>query len=94
VRFPSLEAQAIPEITYIDGMDLDKWEKDLDRISGQKREKGTIDFLIDGEEYFPRLMEAFDTAQESIDIRTYIFDNDDYALEDKRSLARQSMADR
>jgi phosphatidylserine/phosphatidylglycerophosphate/cardiolipin synthase-like enzyme len=90
VRFPSLEAQAIPEITYVDGMDLDKWEKDLDRISGQKREKGTIDFLIDGEEYFPRLMEAFDTARESIDIRTYIFDNDDFALEVADHLKRRS----
>ena len=61
-------------------MDLEQWEKDLDRISGAKSSKGTISFLVDGEEYFHRLLETIDTADDSIDIRTYIFDNDDYAV--------------
>ena len=80
VQFPALEREAIPEVAYADSMDLEKWEKDLDRISGRKQSKGTIEFLIDGKEYFPRMLEAVGEAKESIDIRTYIFDNDDYAV--------------
>jgi hypothetical protein len=90
VAFPSLESQPIPELSYAQGMDLDKWEQDLDRISGQKREKGTIEFLVDGNEYFPRLIASFESARESIDIRTYIFDNDDYAIEVADILKRRS----
>jgi cardiolipin synthase len=81
VVFPSLESQPIPELSYAPGMNLDEWEQDLDGISGQEQEKGTIEFLVDGDEYFPRLVTAFENALESIDIRTYIFDNDDFAVE-------------
>ena len=80
VQFPALEREPIPPVAYADAMDLEKWEKDLDRISGRKQTKGTIKFLIDGEEYFERMLEAVGEAEESIDIRTYIFDNDDYAV--------------
>ncbi len=90
VAFPSLESQPIPELSYAQSMDLDKWEQDLDNISGQKREKGAIEFLVDGEEYFPRLITSFENARESIDIRTYIFDNDDYAVEVADFLKRRS----
>jgi len=79
-QFPSLETQPIPEVSYSENMDLEQWEKDLDRISGKKSSYGTIDFLVDGEEYFPRMLEAVRNAEESIDVRTYIFDNDDYAV--------------
>jgi len=79
-QFPALESKLIPELTYAQGMDLEQWEKDLDRISGRKSSFGTIDFLVDGEEYFPRMLEAVRNAEESIDVRTYIFDNDDYAV--------------
>jgi cardiolipin synthase len=80
VEFPSLEAQQIPEISNAEGMDLEKWEKDLDRISGRKSSYGAVDFLVDGEAYFPRMLDAVRNAKHSIDIRTYIFDNDDYAV--------------
>ena len=80
VQFPALEQQPIPEVAYAEQMDLEKWERDLDKISGRKQSRGTIEFLIDGDEYFPRLLEAVGEAEESIDIRTYIFDNDDYAV--------------
>ncbi len=80
IQFPALERQPIPEVTYADPMDLEKWEKDLNRISGRKQSKGTIEFLVDGEEFFPRMLQAVGDAKESIDIRTYIFDNDDYAV--------------
>ena len=81
VQFPALERQPIPELSYAAAMDLEEWERDLDRISGRRQTKGTIKFLIDGEEYFGRMLEAIGDAEESIDIRTYIFDNDDYAVQ-------------
>jgi cardiolipin synthase len=62
-------------------MDLEQWEKDLDKIVGHKSSSGRIDFLVDGEQYFSRLLQSFDQAEKSIDIRTYIFDNDDYGIE-------------
>ena len=80
VQFPALEREPLPPLAYADTMDLEKWEEDLDQISGRKQTKGTIKFLVDGEEYFTRMLEAVDQAEESIDIRTYIFDNDDYAI--------------
>jgi cardiolipin synthase len=79
-QFPALGNQPIPDVSYAEGMDLVQWEKDLDRISGRKASTGTIEFLVDGEEYFPRMLQAVRNAEESIDIRTYIFDNDDFAV--------------
>ena len=80
-HFPALANQPIPEVSYAEGMNLAQWEKDLTRISGRKTSTGTIEFLVDGEEYFPRMLEAVRNAEESIDVRTYIFDNDDYAVQ-------------
>ncbi len=80
VQFPVLEGQPVPALAYSEPMDLTAWEKELDRISGRRQTRGTINFLIDGDAYFSRLLEAFDQARKSIDIRTYIFDNDDYAV--------------
>jgi len=79
-QFPALEMLPIPEVTYSRTMDLAQWERDLDRISGQKTSRGTIELLVDGEEYFTRLESAIGEARRSVDIRTYIFDNDDYAV--------------
>jgi cardiolipin synthase len=81
VQFPSLENTPMADVSYGDSMDLEQWEKDLDRIVGHKSSTGRIDFLVDGEQYFSRLLESFNEAEKSIDIRTYIFDNDDYAVE-------------
>ena len=50
----------------------------------------SIEFLIDGEEYFGRLQEAIDGAEESIHLRTYIFDNDDYAVQVADALKEKS----
>ena len=81
VEMPSLANTPIPDVAYREGMDLEQWERDLDRIVGHKSSTGKIDFLVDGEQYFTRLLETFAEAEESIDIRTYIFDNDDYAVD-------------
>ena len=79
VRFQALEAKPIPAIVPRPGMDLDAWEADLAGLAGTST-RGTVRFLIDGDEFFPRLIETVRDADESIDIRTYIFDNDDYAV--------------
>ena len=81
VQMPNLESMPMADITYGEGMDLEQWEKDLDKIVGHKSSSGKIDFLVDGEQYFSRLLQSFDQAEKSIDIRTYIFDNDDYGIE-------------
>jgi cardiolipin synthase A/B len=80
VREPMLDRIAVADVAHANGMDLEQWERDLDDIVGRKSSRGKIDFLVDGDQYFTRLLESFDGARESIDIRTYIFDNDDYAV--------------
>jgi cardiolipin synthase len=79
VQFSRLEAQPIPELNDGPGMDLERWEKQLDTLAGTAT-RGTVRFLVDGKEFFPRLIETIEAAEESIDVRTYIFDNDDIAV--------------
>ena len=86
----TLESEPIGELTDSAPMDIDEWEQQLDRITGRPASKGTIEYLIDGEEYFTRLIDAFTSAQKSILIRTYIFDNDDVAESIGRLLRRRA----
>lgn len=79
IQFARLENYPIPEVTQGPGMDLVAWEAELDQLAGTAT-RGTVRFLIDGPEFFPRLLETIEAAEESIDVRTYIFDNDDYAV--------------
>jgi cardiolipin synthase len=79
VQMPAL-ADDIPEIADAEPMDLEAFEKKLDRVTGTRLDTGRIQFLVGGDEYFGRLMETIDAAEDSIDIRTYIFDNDDFAV--------------
>ena len=72
------------------GMDLAAWEKQLNELIGRAPSKGTIRFLVDGDEFFPRLVDAIEGAERSVDIRTYIFDNDDYATAIADRLKRRS----
>jgi cardiolipin synthase len=80
VQMPALNGD-IPEASHADSMDIEAFERQLDHLTGTRRDTGRINFLVDGDEYFCRLMTAIDNAKESVDIRTYIFDNDDYAVE-------------
>ena len=79
VQMPALGGN-IPDVGDADPMDLDAFEDTLDRVTGTRVDTGRIRFLVGGDEYFGRLMEAIDRAEKSIDIRTYIFDNDDFAV--------------
>lgn len=44
-------------------------------------EKGQLELLVDGREFFDSLNEDMSRAKESIDIQTFIFDNDDFAVD-------------
>lgn len=79
LQMPALKGE-IPQISNARPMDLEAFEKKLDRITGTRQDTGRIKFLIDGEEYFARLLQMIANAEDSVDIRTYIFDNDDYAV--------------
>ncbi|HSG63714.1 MAG TPA: phosphatidylserine/phosphatidylglycerophosphate/cardiolipin synthase family protein [Gammaproteobacteria bacterium] len=80
VQFGRLEQRPIPELSQGPGMDLERWERELDGLAGTAT-RGTVNFLIDGEEFFSRLIETIEAAEDSIDVRTYIFDNDDFAVQ-------------
>jgi hypothetical protein len=86
----ALEATPIEPIYDGPGMDLDEWEDQLDELTGRKTSKGTIEYLVDGEEFFPRFIDAVSSAKESVNLRTYIFDNDDYAERIGELLKRRS----
>ena len=86
----TLESEPIPELSAGPGMDLDAWEHELTRITGHEATRGTIEYLIDGEAFFVRYIDAISTASESVDIRTYIFDNDDFASRIRDLLRRRS----
>ena len=80
----------VPPTSQGPGMDLAAWERQLDELTGRAPSKGTIRFLVDGDEFFPRLVDAVEGAERSVDIRTYIFDNDDYATAIADRLKRRS----
>lgn len=69
-----------PPISTGPGMDLAKWEADLDHIAHSKRYKGHVDLLIDGEKFFPAFIQSVQEAKKSVDVQVFIFDTDDYAV--------------
>ncbi len=89
VQMPALDGD-IPEVGNAEPMDLNAFEDTLDKTTGTRSDTGRIEFLVDGDEYFCRLATAIENAEKSIDIRTYIFDNDDYAIEVANSLRDRS----
>jgi len=75
----NLERSVVPPVANSAGMNLVEWEDTLDETTGRPSSSGTIEYLIDGEEFFTRLIDTVTSATESLLVRTYIFDNDDYA---------------
>jgi cardiolipin synthase len=86
----ALEESPIEPIYQGPGMDLVEWEAKVDELTGRETSAGTIEYLVDGEQFFPRFIDAVNAATESIDLRTYIFDNDDYAQRIGELLKRRS----
>lgn len=56
------------------------FENLLDREGFPKAENGSLEWLVDGKEFFPELNRQIAFAQKSINAQIYIFDNDDIAV--------------
>ncbi len=88
--FTLFDTSPIPPLSEGQGMDLKKWEKKLDKIVGHKSSYGQIKFLLNGDQFFPRLIESIQHTQKSILFRTFIFDNDDVAVKIADLLKKKS----
>ena len=69
-----------PSVNRCQGMDLAEWEAWLDHYTGTRQEDGSLDLLIDGEQFFPRLRQAIGDATNHIHFDVYIFDKDDVGV--------------
>ena len=81
----------IPPLFDGPGMDLQAWEQRLDDRLNRPASRGELTFLVDGEAFFPRFVDTVTRATKSVDLRAYIFDNDDVALTIAELLKRRSM---
>jgi len=70
----------VPPLARTNGMDLVAWEKWLDRNTGTRQEKGSLQLLIDGDRFYSRLTQAIAAATNHIYTHVYIFDRDDVAV--------------
>ena len=87
---PRIDDTGIPALNTGPGMDLAAWEVRLDRLVGKERYSGKIEILVDGDGFFPRLIESIIDADDAVKMRTYIFDSDDYATAIGDVLKRRS----
>ena len=85
-----LKDQPIPPVSDNEPMDPDKWEQELSELAYSPVSQGSIEYLVDGAAFFNRLIDFIKSAEKSIDIRLYIFDNDDYALKIANLLKQRS----
>jgi len=83
-------ARPVPTLAGRPDMDALAWERELDRLTGEKQSAGKIRYLVDGEAFFPRFVDAVGSARASVHVRLYIFDNDDVALRIADLLKRRS----
>jgi cardiolipin synthase len=79
-----------PPLATGPGMDLEAWERDLDRIVSARRYQGKIELLIDGEQFFPALIQSVEAASRSVDAQVFIFDSDAYAIKIADLLKKRS----
>jgi len=82
--------QPVPPVTQASDMETAAWEQKLDELTYSQQSYGWMRYLVDGEAFFPALIHAINSAQHSIRMRLYIFDNDDYALKIADLLKRRS----
>jgi cardiolipin synthase len=81
---------APPPLASRPPMDLAAWERELDDMGLPPRQRGSIAPLIDGEAFFTDLVQALQDARQSVSVRLFIFDNDDYAMRIADLLKRRS----
>ena len=82
--------QPVPPLYEGPGMDLEAWEQSLDTLTGSRQSAGRVIYRVDGAGFFPRLIDQLSAARESVHLRVYIFDNDDYAVQIADLLKRRS----
>jgi cardiolipin synthase len=87
---PESSAVPPPPLARGPGMDLAAWEKDLDRIVSARRYEGKLELFIDGEKFFPALIQSIEGAARSVDAQVFIFDTDEYAVKIADLLKRRS----
>lgn len=80
----------VPPLAHNPPMDLAGWDAWLDRYTGTRLQDASLDLLIDGDQYFPRLYQAIAEATDHIHINVYIFDRDDVAVKVADLLKRRS----
>ncbi|MGC8744663.1 MAG: phospholipase D-like domain-containing protein [Verrucomicrobiia bacterium] len=80
LRLPNFSSE-IPPVSDRGPMDLEQWEKWLDKMTHRKAQEAKVRFLIDGESYFPVLIDKIKSATNKVQIRVSIFDNDDVAID-------------
>ena len=85
-----LSEKSVPALSDLPPMDLELWERDLDKISRSPLSSGSVDILVDGEAFFTRFIDTVTSAENSVQLQTYIFDNDDYAVKIAELLKRRS----
>jgi len=61
-------------------MNIDDFEKQLDRVVGKEKFKGSMEYLIGGAAFFTDLLNEIEKSQDEIFIRLYIYSNDDYGV--------------
>ena len=61
-------------------MDINNFEKYLDKIAGKRTYKGSMKYLIGGPSFFTDLINEVERSNDEIFIRLYIFSNDDYGV--------------
>lgn len=85
-KLQSLKSDGLP-----DRAGGEAFEAVLDREELPRRTRGAVDFFVDGEAFFPPFVKRIREARRSVDVQSYIFDNDDFAVEVADILKAKSM---
>jgi cardiolipin synthase len=80
----------IPPLSAHPGMNLVEWENWLDHHTSTRRYEGSLELLVDGERFFPRLQQAISNATDHVHLDVFIFDNDDVAVDIADQLKQRS----
>ena len=71
----------IPPLNTSDEMmNIDEFEKYLDKIAGKKTYRGSMEYLIGGPAFFGDFLNEVEKSNNEIFIRLYIYSNDDYGV--------------
>jgi cardiolipin synthase len=81
VTFPLPDSDdPLPRPGTAEPMNLEAFERRLDALVEAPVYRGSVRLLIDGDEYFPHLIQRIGEARKSVYLRVNIFDNDDVAV--------------